>query len=125
MKWKRMVDREWPPCDICSEPVTTAEGAIWTNGTLAGQVARKTLEMEREHEGKPVLLSEIGDFPERVPWVWGHKNCEDTYDYWVGAERFATVGLAMDWTFHLMEKVWFQGTDWEAVVRRLHDIPRA
>ncbi|MEX0783770.1 MAG: hypothetical protein WD557_14085 [Dehalococcoidia bacterium] len=123
--------RELPVCGICGGQVTVRDAGIWVNVGKAEALVQARREWDQAH-GPGVSAAELADYPYadgnplgEVPWVWGHLSCPagDGGDgYHFEATRFETSADALAWTFHLMEKSWFPGTDWETLVRRLHDV---
>ena len=73
-----------------------------------------------------MTLEEMHMAPQSAKWQWGHQACiPDDGGYSINADRFDSLGKALDFTLHMMEKTWFQYTDWTALVRRVHDVPDA
>jgi hypothetical protein len=119
-----------PVCDVCQESVAVEDAAIWVNVWRAEDLVQARRKWEEEH-GPVLSAAELADYPYademlgEVPWVWGHQSCpagENGDGYHFEATRFKTSADALGWTFHLMEKSWFPGTDWPTLVRRLHEV---
>lgn len=86
----------WPPCDRCGKPVSKRSGVL-------------SIRPER-----------------RASWLWSHGKCRRRRNlYQIDAERFDTLGKALDWTLHLSEKMWFRLSDWRETVKRFYDVPNA
>ncbi|MFC1926789.1 hypothetical protein ACFLWV_03465 [Chloroflexota bacterium] len=123
-----MTSKEWPPCVICGKSVTTADGILAIKYSEIWQYEKEMDLWEQEHprdeNGNRILApSDLSSHPLRVRWHWGHINCitdADVYD--IGADTFDTIGKALRWTLHLMEKPWILNTNWAATVRRFYDL---
>jgi hypothetical protein len=116
-----------PNCDICGQPVTTIDrGAVWVSYRAISEREERLADWQRLHSGDVVSAADLATHPERVDWTWAHIDCPDPDGdniYWFEATRFGTTADALAWTVHLLEKTWLPSTDWETLVRRLHDLP--
>jgi hypothetical protein len=124
-------ERTWPPCDICRKPVATKDGLLAVSMVEIYKAEERERKWEKKHPADPsetVTLTTEGAYAYRsVPWRWGHNNCLKVVinPYEIAAERFQSLGDALAWTLHLQEsKRWLAVTNWEAIVRRLHKVPR-
>ena len=114
---------DWPVCDICGEEVTTSNGFIDIDKHEVENSESARHAWDQEHSGRLQSFAESISAPEPAKWQWGHLNCITGEMYQITADRFDTLGKALDWTLHLMEKGWLEETDWGAFVRRVHDVP--
>lgn len=55
----------------------------------------------------------------------GHSSCLKEGMYDIPYYRFDTIGKALSWTLHMMEKTWHNDTYWEEMVRAHHKISEA
>lgn len=116
-----------PPCDVCGRPVALKEGAISISFAAIHRYEDDFAAWKERYPGDTHSLGEIAEAPDCVQWVWGHLGCstsEDDSGYWFSADRISTPEMALGWTLHLLEKRWLRSTEWESLVRRLHDVPR-
>lgn len=109
-------------CDGCDKPIADGEGYI----AVAYSDIRKTEEAreawERANPGPMFTGAALMAYPKDARWHALHRDCDplpDAADYWFGVERLRTIRHALDWTLHLMEKVWLPCTDWVAFLRRV------
>ena len=114
----------WPVCDICSKDVTTQEGVIDIDTQEVDDIEPAWDAWKKTHPDV-VSLEELLNAPGSVKWQWGHLNCVTGDMYQITADRIDTLGKALDWTLHMTEKTWLMHTDWNSLMRRLHDIPSA
>ena len=116
----------WPVCDKCGMTVPPEDGVI-----AIGKVEMEVAETEGQawelaHQGEPMSLEEMLTAPQSAKWQWGHQACiPEDGGYSIDADRFDSLGKALDFTLHMMEKTWVLHTDWAAFVRRVHDVPNA
>lgn len=68
------------------------------------------------------------DWPAPVSWEAYHWACDPDIEagtYWIEVDRIATYADVLDWTAHLMEKNWFNETDWSDLLRNVaNGVPR-
>lgn len=118
-------------CDQCGDPVEDGDGTVW----MDHRDARKYREHRDERETMTLkeLLAEDSSFtailertktePQPARWRVQHYRCDTdgseggVFIYWFAVERIRTVARMLDWTGHLMGKVWFKDTDWDSLVR--------
>ncbi len=117
-----------PDCEFCDKPTKIAESVLSVRYADMTAYAENIRAWREEHysdkkEGlQVVVMSELGDLPDKAHWRWGHKFCiPDDGDYWMDAERLDTAGKMLSFTAHLMEKNWFLDTDWDQVIRRFYN----
>lgn len=119
-------------CNACSEPISRDTGYLWINMSEVDQVAREMAERTRDrNQGKgpfkPYITVRGGDllsYPTSVQWQAHHTVCDPDPDgnaYHIAANRIDTWAELLDWTAHLMEKDWFTLTDWDDVLRGVHN----
>lgn len=101
--------KTWPPCDICGKPVSTAQGVLSIDKIQLDTAEENTQRWEEQHKGEGAhIVVEYRELLETYPtvaqWRWGHANCIPNGMYEVQAKRFNTLGKALDWTLHMMEK---------------------
>lgn len=97
------------------ESATNFDKMLMANANEAGYLPWRT-------------IAEIRRCTDSEPWRWVCRRCylDSSKHYWVDGDRIDTHGKALDWTFHVCGKSWFDHVDWEDLVRRLHpDIPTA
>lgn len=114
----------WPVCDKCGKDVRTEDGVIDIDTQEINDIGPAWEVWNQAHPG-PVPLNEFLNAPGSVKWQWGHLACVTGDMYQIPADRFDSLGKALDWTLHMTEKPWLPNTDWNSLVRRLHDIPSA
>ncbi len=115
-----------PVCDICEKAVSVQDGTIWIGYDAINKAEEARRKWDSESSDIGVFSTQFGELPQPALWMWGHRGCTDqdgANEYWIDAERFAMPADALAWTLHLLEKTWFRATDWETLVRRLHDVP--
>jgi len=110
-------------CDACRKPVTDKTGYIHANYYAFGQVEAAHREFDEAHRGEfAVNLGEFMKLPDPARWMVHHQTCDpdiDGNDYVIDVERARTHAKLLDWTAHLMEKVWLEYTDWDDLIRRM------
>lgn len=111
---------ELPKCDVCGVQVKIEEGVLSISFITIREVQEKREEFKKNHPGPVLTVGEVMAFPERVPWRWHHFGCNVDGSYSIEATRFDTIEKAMHWTLHLMEKNWFEFTDWRGLISRLY-----
>ena len=124
----------WGNCDVCGNPIknpATATISVCYKQINAREEALRQWKVENVEviEGAEIT-SGFADYPDQVPWMITHVDCECPgcldrcgCDYWFYGTRFDSLGKVVAWTLHLMKKTWFASTDWEGLVRRLYDLP--
>ena len=130
-----MQAKSWPPCEVCRKTVTTDDAELVITEHELDRYAEEKARWKKEHSiiqqvPESGLLESLGfvdpsDLPKRAHWRWGHITCLPDGHYIITTDRFDTLGKALDWTLHMMEKAWFPSTDWVETVRRLHDVHNA
>lgn len=109
-------------CDRCGEQIWRwSQLAVWVDVGEAWRVHR-ALRMERTLVSTGSDLSRL---PSAAHWHITHWRCARRSGdiYYIEGTRIDTVAKALAWTLHLAEKRWYLSTDWDVVVRRLHDVP--
>lgn len=118
-----------PPCDLCGKPVTLGHGCLWISEAAAVEKQQALQSNIQEHTEKDeagfgwVSAAGFTNAPDPEPWRWTHVNCGPQNVYWIAAPRINTVAKALEWTFHLADKAWFEIGPWEDAIRRLHNVP--
>ena len=122
--------KEWPPCQVCGKPVSTEQGILTIYKKELDQYEEQHKEWEKRHpldeHGVQILtVGDMDEMPDLISWHWGHARCLGDGMYTIDYSRFDSIGKALSWTLHLMEKYWLDFTDWEAAVRAHHKVPSA
>ena len=121
----------WPPCDVCGERVDPRDGLLSIDQVAAGARLRGRQRWAAEHaegfEGARLFSpGALTASPEPIPWWWTHNRCMPAPNtYGIAGTRFDSMSMAMAWTFHIMEKVWFDPRAWESAIRRFWRLPSA
>lgn len=132
-------------CDRCRQPIRSwRELVVWCDSTQALQAKRAYEAQVRQQERRETealasggveawlqaaVLRPLATVPrvEDVPWQVVHLDCitdaEWQRGYPIEGTRINTVRKALAWTLHLMEKTWFEFTDWRRVMQKLFGIP--
>lgn len=112
-------------CDICRSAIEPGTGYIMCDTREADRYLREQQEWEAAHEIAPGVIliegSDLLDGPDPARWTAMHRRCDPNLDgceYWFDVERADTPLKLLDWTAHLLDKVWFGGTDWAEFLRR-------
>ncbi|MFF7048221.1 hypothetical protein ACFY94_07660 [Streptomyces griseorubiginosus] len=107
-------------CDACHRPIGDNDGHLWIEDQAVNQVQAAARQWEADHPDG--VISAFGDFPEDVPWQAHHTGCApETGSYAIPAEEIRTWQQLLEWTAHLMEKAWLSCTDWDEVLRGVHN----
>jgi hypothetical protein len=110
-------------CHGCKFPVGDGDG--WLRIMLSDiHVYRDAERAYRavHPEGEAMSLAGLLLAPEPVHWRAYHAHCETEPQegaYQIGSERVRTWAQFAHWTAHLMEKNWFQLTDWDCLLREV------
>lgn len=118
-------------CAGCGKPIRGATGYIEVDTGAASARARYFAELNRKSEARryapgwtPAPLAEVFEELDGAPplarWTAWHRACDpapSSSTYWIGSERIATWRQMVDWTAHLREKRWIEGTDWFHMTR--------
>ena len=102
-----MAAKKWPPCQICGKSVTTTKGVITIYHKDIQQYEELYREWQKKHpvsEGGVISSGALSELPRFVDWHWGHFDCLEYGMYEITYDRFNTVGKALSWTLHMMEK---------------------
>jgi hypothetical protein len=110
-------------CEWCDQPLGRNGGLniMYRDINAAEQAGMKR---ELQHlkdwesntiEVKPLSAVDLAYF---APWRWEHISCGSDGGYFIDGDRIRDSAQAMAWTVHLMEKTWFQYTEWESAMRR-------
>jgi hypothetical protein len=121
-----MPEKEWPGCQVCRKPVSTAQGRITIYRPELSLYTQRYREWEADHAHgyeKSLDGEEVSDVPPRVAWHWGHAECLEEGMFEIPYARFNTIEKAMAWTLHLMKKPWFKYTNWDFVIKSHYDLP--
>ncbi|MGA2463713.1 MAG: hypothetical protein ABSH06_05095 [Thermodesulfobacteriota bacterium] len=112
---------ELPKCDVCTREVKIEEAVLSISFREIREVQEKREEFKKNHPSPFLDVREVMAFPGRVPWVWHHYGCNvNGSSYEIEADRFDSVTKALRWTLHLMQKNWFEFTDWRNVIERFY-----
>ena len=110
-----------PKCDTCGKEVKIKEGVLSISFRKIREIQDKQEEFKKRHPGPLLNVCEVMAFPSRVPWIWHHCGCNmNGTSYEIEGNRVDTIEKAMGWTLHLMEKNWFEYTDWRGLISRLY-----
>lgn len=117
-------------CRECGRDIADQEGYLLISITDAYRVKDEQRQWHAEHhpageEFRGVSLGEIMELPEEARWVPLHGKCDphrDIVEYTLGIEDARTPRQLLTWTLHLMDKDWFQYTNWKEFV---HETMRA
>jgi hypothetical protein len=116
-------------CDECGQPIKPETGYLTVD---SGQATRQRQDAEeRSHQRKVdarangqrfvvVNMAEMMTWPECVEWEALHSECDqypERDDYWFGVERADRLAKLLDWSAHLMGKVWLEETNWDDLLR--------
>lgn len=110
-------------CAECHLPIANGQGYIHVNLRTVNEVESYWREREQRQIESGNLyadLSDVRDWPEDAPWVAHHAACDpepEAGDYWFDVKRARTHAHLLDWTAHLMGKVWLEFTDWDDLIR--------
>lgn len=108
-------------CDSCLTAITDGEGHVWTDQHLADTVARHTRGQDTSRTDDETLTDALLTGQTGAAWHTTHNECAPTMPSWAYAipvERINTWPAFLHWTAHLMDKPWFDGTDWTEVIHR-------
>jgi hypothetical protein len=110
-------------CQTCSFPIQGDTGSLYVRlgEVTAAQAARADWE-ERHPSGTAIDITELLTHPEDVRWRSAHDKCRDDRDqgcYEIDVPRIATWSALCRWTAHLMEKNWFDLSDWDSLLREV------
>lgn len=112
---------QMPRCDVCNEEVKIEEGLISISFREIREVQEKQEQFKKNHPGPVLDVGEVMAFPPRVSWVWHHCECDvNGASYQIEGSRFDSVTKALRWTLHLMQKNWFEFTDWRNLIERFY-----
>jgi len=110
-------------CEACRKPIANDAGYIHANYASFGKVETAHHEFEEAHRGEfAINLGEYMKLPDPARWMVHHQACDpdiDGIDYVINVERARTHAKLLDWTAHLMGKVWLEYTDWRGFIRRM------
>lgn len=109
-----------PQCDVCGKQVQLKDGILSISFREVREVQEAHERFKRDHTNPVFHVSDLLTLPERVHWKWHHSKCNGQSSYWIDACRFDTVEKVLQWTIHLMDKTWFQLTDWREVIHRFY-----
>ena len=109
---------EFPKCDICGGDVSRENGVLSISFREVREVQQAHQEFDKKHSGCVLHVSDFMTLPERVHWKWAHSKCNSQSSYQIEASRFDMVEKALHWTVHLIDKNWFEFTDWREVIHR-------
>jgi hypothetical protein len=108
-----------PNCDECGKNVKLKDGILSIPFQKVREVQDQRGRWEKTHPGPVLTVGDVVTFPPRVSWGWHHASCNaNGSSYEIEGTRFDTIEKAMNWTLHLMEKNWFEFTDWRSVIEK-------
>lgn len=114
-------------CVECGQPIPDGGGYIEVdvNAAIETIEARGRREAElRSRRPDGLLVMSGGDllgWPDDESWHAIHRACDTdpvSSPYWFDVDRARTLLQVLDWTLHLSEKSWLDGTNWSAFVYR-------
>lgn len=109
-------------CDQCAKPIDDGTGYVAVSYSDIRKTEEAREAWEKANPGPVYRGDVLMAYPEDARWHALHADCDpmpDSGDYWFAVERIRTIAQALDWTLHLMEKVWLPCTDWVAFLRRV------
>ena len=110
-------------CETCGLPIGRGKGSVYIRIGDVGDYRRVQREWQRAHpEGAAVDLTELDRYPEDIHWRTGHDAYRTDHDegcYEIDDDKVATWGGLAHWTAHLMEKNWFELSDWDDLLREV------
>ena len=109
-----------PRCDICGGNVQLKDGILSISFREIRDFQNQEVGWKKNHPGPVLEMGELVTFPNRVPWIWHHIDCNTDSSYSIEAIRFDSIRKALHWTIHLQDKTWFRNTDWREVIHRLY-----
>jgi len=110
-----------PRCDVCGQEVEMKDGSLSISFKEIRDVQEREAAWKKAHAGLFLDVGEVMAFPVRVPWTWHHCKCSvKGSSYEIEGSRFDSVEKVLHWTLHLMEKNWFEFTDWRTVIERFY-----
>ena len=125
-----MSSKKWPDCQVCGKQVYTKDGFLVVYEEEIIRFEDEQQKWDKEHPedvdgGYTISSADLMSMPDPAEWHWGHDRCLDNGSYEIPYSRFNTTTKALSWTLHLMEKNWFNSTNWRRAVRAHHKIPHA
>lgn len=114
---------EWR-CAFCSSPISDKAGYIELPNDERTRHIQETIDHRAAYPPttSPFLdLKALMARPRAMRWHALHRDCDPDIEgagYAIDVERCRTFPQVITWTFHLMEKGWFEETDWPVFIRR-------
>ncbi|GAB2891361.1 hypothetical protein [Streptomyces mayteni] len=115
-------------CDECGKPIDDGTGFLWVDHSEVNQTERAIRERESARTGpdggQAFDINAFMEMPASVRWQSHHHVCNpkpDASSYGIAAEKIRTWRQLLEWTSHLMGKVWLSRTDWEHVLLGVHN----
>jgi hypothetical protein len=112
-------------CDVCGGSVGDGDGwlSVLYADIHAYEQAEAAWEEAHIQPGDGLTFYSLEDLwthPRPAPWSILHKGCDPdphASSYWIGIERIRTPIQVIDWSSHLLGKVWLTSTTWRSVLR--------
>jgi len=116
-------------CEICRFPIEGDTGAIYATfpDINAARSRERDRERERGERSSSVEVSSIDIVellmePGPIRWRtahYAHPEMREVDSYEIDAVRISTWPQLAHWTAHLMDKNWFDLSDWDDLLREL------
>lgn len=111
-------------CQGCGGHVSDDDGYLWAHTAEVRAAQRAQREWEDRHTASDGALAldlvDLLEQPEPVRWQAHHEGCDPVHGqshYRIPAQELRTRADLLDWTAHLMEKIWLPITDWRELIR--------
>jgi len=113
-------------CAVCRAPIANGQGYLHVSYRTIYEVEQAAAAWKQKYESADDLssalipLSAYDEFPSRAGWFAHHRTCDpspDGNDYWFDVARARTHAHLLDWTAHLMGKVWLEHTNWQQLIQ--------
>ncbi|MDO5681236.1 MAG: hypothetical protein Q4G46_00205 [Propionibacteriaceae bacterium] len=108
-------------CDSCSRPIADGDGYVQVLYDDKRRYRQERKAWDAAHLGRIRCAADLLALPEPAKWHALHTDCDPSpgTGYGFGVERIRTYRDALEWTVHLMGKVWLQDTDWDYLLERV------
>ncbi|WP_461163767.1 hypothetical protein [Arthrobacter sp. R4-81] len=118
-------------CGECGKDIKDREGYLWISVTDAYRVKDERRNWQANHPPAddnqnpgPSLGGDMRD-PDEVHWAPLHSACDprsgDVVEYTVGVEEVRTSLDLLNWALALLDKDWFEYTNWNTLVHERID----
>ncbi|MFC8010847.1 hypothetical protein [Streptomyces cinereoruber] len=111
-------------CRGCAGRIYGDDGYLWVdteevNTAQERWAGYRERSAERRARGRPTDLLDMIDCGELVYWQAHHATCDPTpreAHYRIEARKLRTRADLLEWSAHLMGKMWLPRTDWQDVM---------